>query len=112
MNMKQRIQAAMDFTEEVIANPDAFPEKMVVIPYDPELLSSIFTPERLKIWRLVHKREADSITQLAKKLGRDVSRVRQDLLILERVNLVGMERNSSRVRVWPTATHIVIAAPS
>jgi predicted transcriptional regulator len=92
-------------------DPDSFPKRMIVLPFDPEFLSSIFTPERLRLWRLLHRSKTMSITQLAVKLERDVSRVRQDLLILQRSHLVKMARKGNTIQVSPTADHIIVASP-
>lgn len=98
--------------QETIKNPDAYPDFMVILPFDPELLSRIFTPERLRLWAELHRSKPRSLTELANRLERNVSRVRQDVLILEGAHLAKTQKRGNQVSVVAEAPHILIASPA
>lgn len=106
------IEVGFDLVERTIKNPGAYPDFMVVLPFDPEFLSRIFTKERLRLWAELYRTRPRSLTTLAKQVHRNVSRVRQDVLILERANLARTEKRGNEVRAWAQAPHIVIATPN
>jgi len=106
------IDAGFRIVQHAIRHPEAYPDFMVILPFDPELLSRVFTPERLRLWAELHRSKPKSLTQLASRLDRNVSRVRQDVLILEGVHLARTEKKGNEVRVTAQAPNILIASPS
>ena len=109
--MQQRLKSAFAFLEKTLEQPDVYPEFMVILPYDPKLLSRIFTEQRLRLWAELHRSKSRSLTRLAERLDRNVSRVRQDLLILENAHLATLTKVGTEVRAVAQAPHIVIAPP-
>lgn len=109
--MQRRLKPAFAFLEKTLEQPHAYPDFMVILPYDPKLLSRIFTEERLRLWAELHRSKSRSLTQLAKRLNRNVSRVRQDVLILEDAHLATLTKVGTEVRAIARAPHIVIAPP-
>jgi len=106
--MRRRIDAAFDFIERVLEHPERFPDESVLFLIDPQEIASIVTKERLHLLRELQRKEYPSLVDLARSLGRDVSRVRKDLLTLERFNLVRSTKVGNRVRARPAATGIYI----
>ena len=106
--MRQRIDAAFEFIERVREHPERYPDEAVLFLLDPAEVSSVLTKERLRILRELQRRDYPSLVAIAQALGRDVSRVRKDLVVLERLDLVGFSRSGNRVRARPTATGIYI----
>lgn len=106
------IEVGFEAVRRTIKNPDAFPDFMVVLPFDPDLLSRVFTPERLRIWAELRRSRPKTLTALAHRLGRNVSRVRQDVLVLERARLARTEKKGNRVRAFAEAPNILIAGPA
>jgi predicted transcriptional regulator len=108
---KRAIEVGFDWVQRAIKDPEAYPDFMVVLPFNPKMLSRIFTKERLRLWAELHRSRPKSLTQLAHKLGRNVSRVRQDVLVLEDAHLARTEKKGNRVRALAEAPNIVIALP-
>ncbi len=106
--MRRRIDAVFEFIERVQEHPERYPDEAVLFLLDPAEVSSVLTKERLRILRGLQTREYPSLVALARALGRDVSRVRKDLLVLKRLDLVGLSKSGNRIRATPTATGIYI----
>lgn len=111
-NANRAIEVGFDWVQRAIKHPEAYPDFMVILPFNPKMLSRLFTQERLRLWAELHRSRPKSLTQLAQRLGRNVSRVRQDVLILEGAHLARTEKKGNQVRAVAEAPNIVIAAPS
>jgi predicted transcriptional regulator len=109
--MQRRMKAAFAVLEKTLQREDDYLDFMVILPYDPKMLSRIFTEERLRLWAELHRSKSRSLTQLAKRLGRNVSRVRQDVLILESAHMATLTKVGTQVRAVAQAPHIMIAPP-
>lgn len=64
-----------------------------------ETLLSALTPQRLELLRHVHRQGADSVAALARDLGRDYQRVRDDVAMLEANGLV-LRQDGRLVAPW------------
>src|SRR3972149_3869986 len=85
---ERRIDAAFDFIPRVLEPPERSPDEAILFLMDPAEIASVVTKERLRMLRELEGKDYASIADLARSLGRNVSRVRKDLLILERFDLV------------------------
>lgn len=106
------LKVGFDIVRRTLQNPDAYPDFMVILPFDPELLSRVFTPERLRLWAELHRSRPRSLTELASRLDRNISRVRQDVLILEGVHLAKTHKKGNQVQVVAEAPYILVASPA
>jgi predicted transcriptional regulator len=106
--MRRRIDSAFEFLERVAEHPERFPDDAVLFLLDPAEVASAITKERLRLLRELEARDHPSLLAVARALGRDVSRVRKDLLALERFGLVAFSKSGNRVRARPLATGIYI----
>jgi len=95
-----------------LTHPNETPDFAVILPFDPKVLSSIFTEERLRLWAELKRSKPTTITDVADRLHRNVSRVRQDLLILEAAGLAKLEKKGRNVVPASDVLHIMIAAPA
>ena len=105
---ERRIDAAFDFITRVLEHPERYPDEAILFLMDPAEIASVVTKERLRILRELESKDYASIADLARSLGRNVSRVRKDLLMLERFDLVRFSKTGNRVRARPVATGIYI----
>src|SRR5438445_13352015 len=101
--MRRRIDTAFEFLGRVADHPDRFPDEAVLFLMDPGEIASALTRERLRILRELEARAYPSLTALAQSLGRDVSRLRKDLMALERLGLVTFSKSGNRLLARPTA---------
>ena len=106
--MRRRIDTAFEFLGRVAEHPDRFPDEAVLFLMDPSEIASALTKERLRILRELEARVYPSLTALAQSLGRDVSRLRKDVMALERLGLVAFSKSGNRLLARPTATGIYI----
>src|SRR5438552_8633355 len=102
--MRRRIDTAFEFLVRVADHPDRFPDEAVLFLMDPGEIASALTKERLRILRELEARAYPSLTALALSLGRDVSRLRKDVMALERLGLVAFSKSGNRLLARPTAT--------
>ena len=109
---KQAMAAVDKLLEQMVDHPGAYPDFVVVLPWDPKFLSSIFTEERLRLWAELRRSKPKSITEMAERLDRNVSRVRQDLLLLERAGLARLEKKGTTVQATSDVLHIMIPSPA
>ena len=72
------------------------------LAYDPKLHNKLFTPNTIKLLEEVHK-GVNSISELARRLNRDVSNVWKDLMYLSKLGLVLLVRVSGKVKPIPLA---------
>ncbi len=106
--MRRRIDTAFEFLRRVAEHPDRFPDEAVLSLMDPGEIASALTKERLRILRELEARAYPSLTALAQSLGRDVSRLRKDVMAPERLGLVACSKSGNRLLARPTATGIYI----
>jgi len=106
--MRRKIDTAFEFLGRVADHPDRFPDQAVLFLMDPGEIASALTKERLRILRELEARVYPSLTALAQSLGRDVSRLRKDVMALERLGLVAFSKSGNRLLARPTATGIYI----
>ena len=106
--MRRRIDTAFEFLVRVADHPERFPDEAVLFLMDPGEIASALTKERLRILRELEARAYPSLTALALSLGRDLSRLRKDVMALERLGLVACSKSGNRLHARPTATGIYI----
>lgn len=106
---ERRFRRASQLLDQVLDDPDSFPDRAVIFLWSDEELSSLFTKERLKLLRKVKEKAYDSITELAYELERDVSMVRKDLKLLEEYSLVKLEKQGTRVKIYSDKEGIYIS---
>jgi predicted transcriptional regulator len=109
--IKAAIETGFAIAQTTIKDPDAFPDELLILPFDPDRLAAIFTRERMRLWGELHRERPESLTALATRLGRNVSRVRQDVMILEDAHLARTVRHGNQVRIVAQAPNIVISSP-
>src|SRR5207253_4558019 len=106
--MRRKIDTAFEFLGRVADHPDRFPDQAVLVRMDHGEIASALTKERLRILRELEAPVYPSLTALAQSLGRDVSRLRKDVMALERLGLVAFSKSGNRLLARPTATGIYI----
>ncbi len=74
-----------------------------------EMLSQIFSPGKLKILRVLDRKEGISISALAKKLGRPRESVSRDLKELGLQKLIQLKRDGKKQLVSPRFDQITIS---
>lgn len=62
-----------------------------------EELNRILTPQRKRLLDVVRKYKPSSIRELAEKLGRDYKNVYDDVVFLERIGFLKLERRGKRL---------------
>lgn len=109
---RKAVKAVDRLLSKMFRNPEAYPDFVVILPFDPPFLSSVFTEERLRLWAELRRTKPKSITEMAQRLNRNVSRVRQDLLVLERAGLAKLEKKGIMVEATSDVLHILIPSPA
>ena len=106
---KRRTDDTWFMNRDMIEDPGSYPDDFLALPLDPDEISGLLTPERMRILRHLRDRKAVySVSELAEVLGRDVSRVSRDLKELSEWGLVELTRNGKAKEVRRTARVIVL----
>ncbi len=58
-----------------------------------QVISSLFTKERIKILKTLNTQKIESISHLSRVCNRDIKNVYQDLILLEKFNLIHLEKS-------------------
>jgi len=110
--MRRRIASAFGFIGRVMEHPDRYPNRAVVFLLQPQEVASVVTSNRLRLLRALQRDRSASVADLARTLRRDASRVREDLLLLQRLNLVQISGAGNRMRVRAATDGIYISLVS
>src|SRR5947208_5350119 len=106
--IRRRIDEAFAFVERVMEHPERYPDEAILFLIDPSEIASVVTKERLRILKELSERGYPSFLDLARSLDRGVSRVRKDLLALERLGHLTPTKSANRPRARLAATGIYI----
>ena len=61
-----------------------------------EAMTATLSPKRLELLRHVHRHPADTVSELARTIGRDYKRVHEDVSALARAGLIVRDENGIR----------------
>lgn len=103
-----RFKKAGEIIDQILDDPDCYPDSAVIFLWRDEELSTIFTKERLRLLRAVKEQTYDSFSDLAKALERDVSIVRKDVKMLEGYELLTLEKHGNKVKIHSETQGIYI----
>ena len=106
--MEKRIEEAFDIIEDIVEYPDKYSDDTIIFLIDDKEIASIFTRQRLRLIRLIRERSFASISELARLVKRDVSRVKKDLKLLEKHGLIHLSRDKNCVTVHTQTKGIFI----
>jgi len=106
--IEKNIENAFQVIHNAIKNPDKYGDDSIVLLLDDEDIAALFTKERLRLIRLIRERSFSSISELARKVRRDVSRVKKDLGLLEKHGIVHLTRDKNCVTVHTMTKGIYI----
>ena len=106
--IEKNIENAFQVIHDAIKNPDKYGNDSIVLLLDDEDIAALFTKERLRLIRLIRERSFSSISELARKVRRDVSRVKKDLGLLEKHGIVHLTRDKNCVTVHTMTKGIYI----
>lgn len=75
-----------------------------------EAMMATLSPKRLELLRHVHQRPADTVSDLARTIGRDYKRVHEDVSALARAGLIVRDENGIRVPYDSVQATVSLAA--
>jgi len=106
--IEKNIENAFNIIHNAIRDPDRFGDDSIVLLLDDDEIAALFTKERLRLIRLIRDRSFSSISELAREVRRDVSRVKKDLGLLEKHGIVHLTRDKNCVTVHTMTKGIYI----
>lgn len=69
---------------------------------DLEAMRSVLTPQRLRLLSVIREMHPDSVYELAKRIGRALKNVQDDVSLLSRIGLISLSRKrTARKKVAP-----------
>jgi predicted transcriptional regulator len=106
--IEKNIGKAFQVIDTAIRNPDKYMNDSIVLLVNDKEISYLFTKERLRLIRIIRGRSFSSISELARVVRRDVSRVKKDLGLLEKHGIVHLTRDKNCVTVHTMTKGIYI----
>lgn len=106
--MQTTRRAVHDDARKLLELFERTPNGSIIIQEDHDWLPRIFGKECTRIRQELRKGEAESVTQLAKRLQRDRTAVQKDLVFLEVLGLVERRREGKAVAVRGVERVIVV----
>ena len=96
-NAKMKSKTYFDLVGEIIDNPnllDNLPDNAVVFDHtNVDIWREVSTPKRMELFKIIEEKNPRSISELARLTGRKKENVHRDLKILEKHDLVKMEKH-------------------
>lgn len=103
------VEDSFALAADVVERPGRYPERFIAIPMGSPLASLLFSAERRRLMAALKARHTPpSVSELAKTLGRDATRVSRDLQPLIQVGLVKATRDGKNKRLVATNRPVVI----
>lgn len=111
--MRQKWKVMKSFIDDIIEEPEKYPERLAVFVLTDEELCKIFTKERLKILGTIKEKSPSSVKELADIIKRDIAAVDRDLKLLQGYGLVEMKREGQKVRpiIYKEGIFLPLAEP-
>ena len=112
MKKEIEIRIGKNFAEhmqKIVENPkrlEGEPKKIIYL--EPHLLSSLFTPERIKILQVLKQKPKLNIRELAAELKRKREAVSRDIHLLEFHQLIRLEKKSRTLHATVPLDKIII----
>ena len=101
--------AVKAYLNKVWQEPNKYPDKGLLLSLSDEEMPQIFTKERLKLVRLIQGKKPKNVTELSALVGRRLSAVIRDLELLERFQIVELQKNGKNV--IPTVKKEILIIP-
>jgi len=103
--LEERKRALRDLEEGKKVNIKA----KKTIAFTPKIFAKVFSPERIRIIRTLQKNKVDSISHLAKILGRSFEAVDRDIKYLEGMNILAlMQKEKAKIPIIPKELKLTI----
>ena len=107
---KDRMHEATDFIRKVIADPDAYPQRFVSIPMDPDMVATVLSRERTRLVRfLLANGPSEDLHALADDLERNYASVSRDVGVLVDMGLLRTERVGRSKRITATGVPVIVS---
>ena len=81
--MKNSIEIVSKMIDFAIENPEASPDRVLVINMKKDTFEKLLTPSRMEIIRTIKRTNPQTVGELARKIKRPMESVSRDLRILE-----------------------------
>lgn len=103
------MNAALEFLEQVVRTPAAYPERFVAIPRNSPVLTKLFSREPNRILDYLQKHgRADAVQEIADALKRNKSGVSRDIKLLVDFGLVTSTRHGKEKVIMRTDRLVVV----
>jgi len=97
---------------DIVENPrmlESLPDNMIFLDPSSTIWTRCFTPKRMELLKIIHKKNPRSVTELAKLTNREVENVYRDLKELQKYELVELKKHGNHSEPKVTKAAIVIS---
>ena len=93
----ERWNAVKAYLNKVFKNPTKYPDEGVLLSLSDEEMTQVFTKKRLELIRLIQNKKPKNATNLSELAGRQLSAVMRDLELLEKSQIVELEKKGKNI---------------
>lgn len=107
---QENLEIGMAIADDLVQNPDKYPDDFIFVPLDSEIMYSVLTKERSRVLRALRVHgEFPSVGALAAHLEREITRVGRDVALLEHHGFVSTRREGKNKVVEGSPRTIVVS---
>lgn len=86
--MRKSLELMNKMIDYALENPEASPDRILIIDMDKKTWENIITPSRIELIRIISQKNPKSVGELAKLVNRPVESISRDLKILENYEIL------------------------
>ncbi|MCX6802800.1 MAG: hypothetical protein NT067_06855 [Candidatus Diapherotrites archaeon] len=101
-------RSVKEYLSKVWDNPSAYPNEALLLSLSQEEISSVFTKKRLELVKILRDKRPANVTELSRLAGRKLTAVLRDLYLLEKFQIVKMEKKGKNIAPQIAKSVIVI----
>jgi predicted transcriptional regulator len=104
----EKWRSVKEYLSKAWDNPSAYPDEALLLSLSQEEISSAFTKKRLELVKIIQEKKPATVTELSRLAGRKLTAVLRDLYLLEKFQIVKMEKKGKNIAPQIAKSVIII----
>jgi len=93
----EKWESFMNYIRYSIKHPDETPNNVIFLSLSKEEITHLFTNRRIELIEFLKEKGPSIMTDIARSLKRELSAIKRDMKLLERLGIVDLEKNGRAV---------------
>lgn len=93
----EKFDSILNLVDDIITNPDKYPDRFIPIPLKHKEVTEIFTKKRTELIGLIKRKQPITVTELAHITNRPITAVIRDVSLLKHLHIVSAEKKGREV---------------